>query len=423
MGIGSKPREAALEILRAVRGGATFDRALDDIVFHLPEPDRKLAHEIAAGVLRERSRLDRRIRAALSDPRKRLQPDLGDILRIGTYQITCLDRVPDYAAVQSAVELAKSACGPNMAPLVNAVLRRLSREGDPEAAGTLSAEDTIEHLSEESSHPTWLITRWLDRFGADRTQALLHHNNRPPPLVIQPIMWDTDRLRSELEAAEIPVAAAPMGNGLVLPRGRVHDLPGFVEGGFIVQAPAQRELLRFAAPPSGSRVWDACAAPGGKSAVLARDAVVFASDRSRERLARLQETLARVAPEVHVAVADARHPPFPIGAVDVVVLDAPCSATGTISKHPDARWRLSPDLIDRLARRQAELLDGASSALAMGGLLVYLTCSLEPEENEVQINAFLQRHDQFCRDGDDVFVFPVDSGADGGFGARLRKTA
>jgi 16S rRNA (cytosine967-C5)-methyltransferase len=423
VGIGSKPREAALQILRAVRGGATFDRALNGVVLQLSEPDRKLAHEIAAGVLRERSKLDRRIYAALSNPRKRLQPDLGDILRIGTYQITYLDRVPDYAAVQSAVELAKSACGPNIAPLVNAVLRRLSREGDPEADGTFHADDAVEHLSEETSHPDWLTTRWLNRFGVSRTQALLHHNNCPPSLVIQPMRWDTDRLRSEMEAADITVADAPMGNGLVLPTSPVRDLPGFAEGGFIVQGPAQQELLRFAAPPPGSRVWDACAAPGGKAAVLARDTQVFASDRSVERLVRLRETLARVAPHVRVAAADVRHPPFPVGAVDVVVLDAPCSATGTISKHPDARWRLSPDLIGRLARQQAGLLDGASSSLAIGGLLVYLTCSLEPEENEVQIDAFLERHSEFCRDGEDMFIFPVDSGADGGFGARLRKTA
>ncbi len=421
MGVGTEPREAALEILRAVRGGAPFDRALDGVVPGLCEPDRKLAHEIAAGVLRERSRLDRRIQSALSNPGKRLQPDLGDILRIGTYQITCLDRVPAYAAVQSAVELAKSACGPHSAPLVNAVLRRLSREDERVTAS--GPDDAVTDLAAEYSHPEWLVARWLDRFGFERTKALLHHNNRVPPLVIQPIGWEVDRLRHELRAAQIAVEDAPMGHGLALQKCRIRDLPGFAEGGFIVQAPAQRELLTYAALPPGSRVWDACAAPGGKAAVLARDSVVLASDRSHVRLRRLEENLARVAARAHLAVADARHPPIPSGAIDAAVVDAPCSATGTINKHPDARWRLSPRRIDRLAKLQGELLEGVGSVIPVGGLLVYLTCSLEPEENDAQIDAFLDRHAEYRRDADDLFIFPVDSGADGGFGARLRRIA
>jgi 16S rRNA (cytosine967-C5)-methyltransferase len=150
---------------------------------------------------------------------------------------------------------------------------------------------------------------------------------------------------------------------------------------------------------------------------------VIASDLRTERIGRLRETLKRVASSVPVLCADAVDPPLSPGAVDVVLVDAPCSATGTFQKHPDGRWRLSEVKIANAALVQARLLAGASTVVHKGGLLVYMTCSVEPEENEELVNSFLETHSHFVRDGEDLFLFPPDSGTDGGYVARLRRVS
>ena len=421
MASGTGPREAALDILRAVRAGRPFDRALDDSITTLPEADRKLAHEIAAGVLRDRLGLDRRITAALSKPKKPLPDDLRDVLRIGAYQLSHLDRVPSYAAVQSTVDLAKSACGTRFAPLVNAVLRKVSERPDVE---TLHGPPTPECLAERFSHPTWLVERWLAHYGVEKTEQILRHNNSRPLLVIQPARWTREELAAALHTADIPHEVHPSGFGFVITDTKVEALPGYQEGGFIVQDPAQRRLLDFvtaSSPPI--RAWDACAAPGGKAISLGRGCSVLASDWSLRRLGRLRENLQRAAPNVWQVAADARRPPLTTETMDLVLVDAPCSATGTMARHPDARWRLEESQIDVLAQRQGEILAGVASIVKTGGVLGYVTCSLEPVENELQVDRFLELHSTFRRDDSDLFVFPAVDGGDGGFAARLRRAA
>lgn len=338
---------------------------------------------------------------------------MKDILRIGAYQLTRLSRVPTYAAVQTAVELAKGAGARRSAGLVNAVLRRLSSQ-QPSPAPTDTA------LADQYSHPEWLVDRWVTRWGPARTEALLAHNNRPPPLTLQPVRWSRERLHDALVARGIRVEPAPGDDGIVVSGVEVKSLPGYGQGAFIVQDAAQARLLRYAEVKEGARVWDACAAPGGKTASLTSRCRLFASDLKIRRLAILRDTLHRLAVSVPVFAADASQPPLrPI--FDVVLVDAPCSATGTMNRHPDARWQLSPRRIEQLAHLQARILDGASSAVRPGGLLVYLTCSLEPEENGCQVEAFLERHPEFAREGDDLYIFPPDAGTDGGYGARLRR--
>ncbi len=414
----TEARGAALCILRAVRTGRPFDTALADALPGLPDPDRRLAHEIAAGVLRERRKLDQRITSALTRPDSRMQHDLSDILRIGAYQLSYLQRVPRYAAVETAVELAKSVCGPKSAPLVNAVLRRLSNEAETPAA----TGDGPSQLASEYSHPDWLVIRWAARYGTDSTRALLEHNNRRPPLTIQPARWSERRLEDELRSADVTFSAAAPG-GFHVENRRVSDIPGYDEGGFLVQDSSQRRLLEFAAFPADVLVWDACAAPGGKSVRLTTRGPVIASESSRDRLPRLRENLRRAAPSTMVLRSDARRPPFRSGSFESVLVDAPCSATGTMARHPDARWRLSPARIRSLCRLQIEILDGVAPVVARGGLLVYFTCSLEPEENTLQIDRFLERHSEFQRDTEDLHIFPPESGSDGGYGARMRRAA
>jgi 16S rRNA (cytosine967-C5)-methyltransferase len=343
-------------------------------------------------------------------PWSHVLPDAQDLLRIGAYQLRHLDRVPRYAAISATVEAAKLTASQGTGKLVNAVLRRMAREG----------QDVEE--AQQSSHPAWLVERWERRFGVERTAALVRHNDARAPLTLQPLGKAGRTLQESLERAGIAVRAAPYPPGLTIASAKVPALPGYHDGAFVVQDAAQSRLLEFADCAPGDTVWDACAAPGGKTAVLAAAGVsVLASDRSRARVSRLRHTLRRVARHVPTFVADAMHPPFANGSIDTVLLDAPCSATGTMARHPDARWRLSPEGLMRMVARQHDLLDAVAPLVRRGGVLVYLTCSLETEENAEQIDAFLSRDPGFCRDRDDLSIFPPDAGTDGGFGARMRR--
>ena len=418
---GTIAREAALDVLRRVRTGQTFDVALAAVVDGIKDADRRLTYEIAAGVLRFRTHLDQRLSRLVSGDWDRTAPDLQDLLRIGLYQLTRLERVPAYGAVQATVEVAKRSSGPRAAGLVNAVLRRVAKEDPPvmdERPPTNAAE-----LAETFSHPKWLVDRWVDKLGFERTHRLLEHNNQKPSLTIQNVRWSAEKLRDRLNEQGVPWSEAPFGDGFVVADVRVDNLPGYHEGAFIVQDAAQTMLLQHAAIPDGALVWDACASPGGKAAVLSRRGPVVASELHADRISRLRETLNRVASQVPVLRADACHPPLAPSSVDVTLIDAPCSATGTLQRHPDGRWRLSEDRVQTAARYQAKLLDGVNRVVHPGALLVYMTCSLEPEENTELIDLFLAKNSDFARDGDDLLLFPPDSGTDGGFVARLRRSS
>ncbi len=412
---GASARIAALGTLRQVRAGRRFDVALSDTVHGLSDADRRLVHEIAAGVLRSRDELDRTVRPLTTATWSRIDPDVRDLLHVGAYQLRYLDRIPPYAALSATVEAAKQAVGSRPAGMVNAVLRRVAR-GEPKE------RTPPDDLAARFSHPRWLVERWRRTFGDERTTALLRHNNRRPPLTLRPVGWSLEELRIALETAGIPSRDAAFQAGVIVEASDVRALPGYARGAFVVQDAAQSRLLAFTVPPDAGTTWDACAAPGGKASVLATSGIpVIASDRTRERVDQLRDTLARVAPQTRVLVADARHPPLPDGSCAVVLVDAPCSATGTIARHPDARWRLSATMLERLVAMQESILDRVAPTVAVGGLLVYLTCSLEPDENRSQVDRFLARHPGFCQDGDDLSIFPADAGTDGGYGARMRR--
>jgi 16S rRNA (cytosine967-C5)-methyltransferase len=425
-------RRAAWQILRAVGAGQLFDSARDRAVSGLGERDRRLAHAIAAGVLRRRRALDRELHQTLGAQWRTTEPELKDLLRIGTYQLRHLSRVPPYAAVQSTVAAAHM-LGRSRVGFVNAVLRRLAdgrtdgradgwTDGPPDHPTTRPLQGAA-GLARRYSHPAWLVRRWLDRYDARTVEALLRHDNRQPPLVIQPAAWSADQLAAALDrAGHHTVTVGEHAPGFALRGVRPTELPGFAEGGFVVQGPAQARLLAHATVPAGLLVWDCCAAPGGKATMLARRGPVLASDRSRGRVGRLRDTVRRAAPDVVTFAADARHPPLGACSVDAAWLDAPCSATGLIARHPDARWRLSPRRIATLRHLQRALLDGVAPVVRAGGLMIYSTCSLEPEENVQQVDAFLARRPEYRRDRADLAVLPTDSGSDGGYVAVLRRT-
>jgi 16S rRNA (cytosine967-C5)-methyltransferase len=270
-------------------------------------------------------------------------------------------------------------------------------------------------------------------FGSAGAESLLRWNNSRPSLVVQAARKDLDWLSRQWQQSGITVEPAPYEAGLLTSVSRPADLPGFRDGAFIVQDPAQALLARFANAPADALVYDACAAPGGKTIALGRKArMVIAGDASRARARRLAENLSRAGSgRESVVVADARHPP--LRQADVVLIDAPCLGTGTFARHPDARWRVTPEALSSLQTLQGEILQQAATLVPPGGLLVYSTCSLEPEENLRQVEKFLTRSPQFSReraadlpeellspDGD-LMICPQTHGMDGAFAARLRR--
>jgi len=313
------------------------------------------------------------------------------LLATGAAQILYLD-VPDHAAVDLAVRLARGEQSlQHAAATINAVLRRVARERD----AILAEADPL-----GIDTPDWLAARWRAAYGPDRARAIAEAHG-------------------SAASVDITVKADPHGwaerlGGIVLPTGSVRlvertpvrELPGYDEGAWWVQDAAAALPARLVAPRPGERVADLCAAPGGKTAQLASaGAEVLAVDRSANRLHRLQENMQRLRLAVQARAADALdldEAPF-----DAVLLDAPCSATGTIRRHPDVPWTKSPADIAQLADLQRRLLDKAASLVRPGGRLVYCTCSLEPEEGRSQIEAFLERQPPFRR-------APVDPGEVGG---------
>jgi 16S rRNA (cytosine967-C5)-methyltransferase len=427
---GLAPRRAALHVLAQVRDGRPLDAALDGALRSLDEADRRLAHEMAAGVLRRQSALDARLAPLVTREWAKVPPRLQDLLRLGAYQLVELDRVPAHAAVDTSVTLAREEGGPRAGGFVNAVLRRLGPQ--PEPAPHTPGPDAAA-LAASHSHPLWLVERWLDRFGPDETRRLLEWNDRRPRLVLQPAREALADLERRWLAAGIAIEPAPFGAGFMTDRRRPEELPGFAEGAFMVQDPAQALLVWYADLPPGVTLYDAAASPGGKTIAFGREArMVVAGDVNRPRVSRLAHNLRRAGSgREHPVVADAHRPP--VRPVPAVLLDAPCLGTGTFGRHPDARSRVTLEALERLQGLQAELLERTSEVVAPGGLLIYSTCSLEPEENELQVERFLARHPDFRREPSETFppaltsedgdltIVPQRHEMDGAYAARLRR--
>ncbi len=427
---GLAPRRAALNVLAQVREGRPLDAALDGALKSLDEADRRLAHEMAAGVLRRQGALDAQLAPLVTRDWTRVPPRLQDVLRLGAYQLVALDRVPPHAAVDTSVSLAREEGGPRAGGFVNAVLRRLGShpEPAPEELGLDAAA-----LAQRHSHPLWLVERWLERLGPDETGRLLQWNDRRPRLVLQAARESLADLERRWQAAGIATETASFGAGIMTDRRRPEELPGFAEGAFVVQDPAQALLAWYADLPPGVTLYDAAASPGGKTIALGREArIVVAGDVNRLRVSRLAHNLRRAGSgREHAIVADAHRPPLRM--VGAVLLDAPCLGTGTFARHPDARSRVTPEALERLQGLQAELLGRTSEVVAPGGLLIYSTCSLEPEENERQVERFLARHPEFRREPSETFppalmsedgdltIVPQRHEMDGAYAARLRR--
>jgi 16S rRNA (cytosine967-C5)-methyltransferase len=398
----SRPPEAAraeaLRILRRVdEGGAFATPLLEEAEARLRDPrDAALLHEVVLGVLRRRAALDHALAVASGRAPDTLDPPVLATLRIAAYELLHLTKVPAFASVDGAVRLVRSAGAGRAAGLVNAVLRRVARDGQ-ELLPPTAAEGDLPALALQTSHPLWWVTRLVTRVGWERALAILESDNRPAPTVLRPALRRIDRDGLAARLLGEGVETAP---GRLLPEvlrvrsGAPQRTRAWAEGLAWVQDEAAQLPARLLGPGIASPALDACAAPGGKTLQLAEAMApggrVVAMDRHEGRLRRLLGALGRVAPgEVLPLVGDAVHPPLAAGFAAVVV-DAPCSGTGTFRRHPELRWRLRPEDPGRMAVRQAAILAGTAALVRPGGRLVYAVCSMEPEEGEQVVETFLR---------------------------------
>jgi len=438
----SDPREAALRILHAVdTRGAFSDRLLDGAHARSgADPrDAALLHELVKGTLRWRGRLDWALDSRVHIGLAAVQPWIRNILRLGAYQILMLDRIPVHAAVDESVKLAHQYGHPGAAGLVNSVLRRLAQEKDTIA---WPEGDDAASLAVWGSHPQWMVERWLARFGAAETRALLVANNRPvrTGLRVNALRGTREQLVERLAAEGVVASPGRLSPDLVWVEG--HHAPGalqaFRDGWCTAQDESEALVGRVVAPRPHERLLDLCAAPGGKSTHLAElvgdEGEVWAMERDAHRVASLEATIARLGEHaIHVVHGDGRTYAFPMP-FDRVLVDAPCSGLGVLARRADARWRKGPESLIELPQVQLGLLESAAGRLVPGGTLVYSACTFEPEETEQVIDRFLRAHPGFALESvagsvpDDVVtpegymrVLPQRHGCDGAFAARMRR--
>ena len=430
-------RQAAFDVLRAVSSGKVdLGTALAQARTRLgDERDRALAGEIATGTLRWQAAFDHVTTSFANRPLKKLDAEVIDILRLSMFQLLHLDRIPASAAVKDAVDLAGKAGKRSAAGLVNAVLRRVSRERaslplPPRPANLGDRDAVLSYLSTTLSHPAWLVARWLDRYGFEAAETWARFNNSPAALTLRANRLKTTRhalrealAREGIESTEGRHAA----DALVIRAGNPLGTALDEEGAFVVQDEGSQLVGEYADAKPGETVLDACASPGGKTTQMATamngSGRIVAADVRGRRVRLLSRTIARCgAANVRIVQADAAGW-LPFGAVfDRILLDAPCSGLGTLRRDPDIKWRRRETDLASLARVQLQMLEHAGAVLAPRGTLVYSTCSSEPEENDGVVSAFLASHPEFRLDREPLLTLPHRHGLEVFFAAMLVKT-
>jgi 16S rRNA (cytosine967-C5)-methyltransferase len=414
-------RELALDLLnRWPRSSTMADELLEQALAgsSLTQADRAFVTELFYGCLRRKLSLDFLLaQLATKAPR----PIVANVLILGLYQLFYL-KTPAHAAVNETVALAKTHSGVAEAKFVNAILRRAQRESDALRAklgDTCQREPWIYY-----SHPEWLWNRWAARFGTDHTAALCDWNNRPPALYLR-----VNTLKTSTKPADVLVE--PTEHPLCW---RVTDTAGlfraqsFATGEFYVQDPSTLVAVDVLDPQPGDAVLDMCAAPGGKTTYIAQKMQnrgrIIAADSTSSRLALVGENCRRLGVQIVATLAcEGTHLDRCLRGeeFDRVLVDAPCSNTGVLRRRADLRWRLTEEEIARLGALQVKLTESAAKFTKRGGVLVYSTCSLEREENEGVVEAFLKSHKEFALETTRS-LFPPRDGVDGAFVARFRRT-
>ena len=359
----SRARWAAFQVLMQLETSTAHS---DDLLHgtalqKLSQPDRNLATALVMGVLRWQIALDAELAKLLDRPDQPLPDEVVIALRMGAFQLRHMDRIPAHAALSESVELMRAAGHPKASGLVNAILRKLSAKP---AQGKPIVE-SVDALAKRLGHPAWMVRRWENFYGRETALAICEHDQREPA---RGELFAHDRTAEDLDA-------------------------NLIDDG-------SRLIAELAAltHPSPQRIWDACAAPGGKTAVLARRhplAELLATDVSAKRLQTMRRRLENELPdrEIRTLESDATQLPTSEGNFDLILCDVPCSGTGTLARNPEIRHRLQPSEFERQAARQRAILSAALKRLRPGGHLLYSTCSLEPEENEEVVKSVLTQSD------------------------------
>jgi len=434
----------AWQILQRVEDGGYADALLGAAFASssLVARDQALAARLVYGTLAWQGYLDHLLGAFSKKPIAQLDMPIRCLLRLALLQICKLDRVPDFAAVDTAVNLSKSYRGGSASGFVNAILRRATREHEHVELPT----DRVAHLAAQLSHPAWLVELWLATYGDVDTEALLAANNEAAPttLRINALRARSDEVEQELQAQGIevePCRYSPVG-WVLSSAARLDGLRGFAEGRFTPQGEASQLVSLLAAPQPSTRVLDACAAPGGKTTHLAEimknQGAIVALDIHSGGVAAIQGSAQRLGLSiVQAETADASSWVAPSGSFDTVLVDAPCSGLGTLRQHPEIRWRRSAADIDELRRKQGRILEHVATLVRRGGALVYSTCTLTTIENEQQVRELLKGREDFtiedarpylpaqaaelCGDDGMLRTLPHRHGLDGFFAVRLRR--
>ena len=395
-------RLAAFNILKQVETGAFSSILLAADEPHLRPADRALCHELVLGVLRWQLRLDKILDHFSRRRIESLDPPVRIALRLGLYQLRHLTRIPPSAAVNESVSLVHAARLSSATALVNAVLRRSTREPDFDPAAGVS--DPLERIAIQTSHPAWLIDRWATAFGLDEAESFATSNKLLPPTAFRVVANRAEEsvVISRLTAVDAEVEASSIVDGAWRVSGATSVLRELsTAGGIYLQDEASQLVANELDVKPRERVLDLCAAPGGKTTLMADrsgdSAFIVAADVSATRMATVVNTMSlheleSIKPVILDAVESL---PFATGSFDKVLVDAPCSGTGTLRRNPEIRWRLTPLDIEKLAVQQKLILRRAVEMVKPGGRLIYSTCSVEREENEEVIDEVLASDERF----------------------------
>lgn len=418
----SPARLAAFSVLQQVEAGAFSSVLLAAQEPKLSPADRSLCHELVLGVLRWQLLLDKIVEHSSKRRIESLDSAVRIALRLGLYQLRFLTRIPASAAVNESVSLVRAARLSSATAFVNAVLRRAIREAEYDPAAEVS--DPLEKIAVQTSHPVWLIEQWAKAFGVTEAEAFAQANNVVPPTAFRVMKSRAhqDKVLSKLEAAGATLEQSQVAEEAWRVSGATSMLRELSAAGQIyLQDEASQLVAQVLDVKAGERVLDLCAAPGGKTTLIAEcagdDAMIVAADRSAVRMETVIATsrlhkLKGIKPVILDAVEQL---PFRPGTFDKVLVDAPCSGTGTLRRNPEIRWRLSAADIGAFAQIQKEILRRAADAVKPGGRLVYSTCSVEREENEEVIQEISLHRLSVTR------TWPQRQGCDGFFIATFQK--
>ncbi|MEX0684883.1 MAG: 16S rRNA (cytosine(967)-C(5))-methyltransferase RsmB [Balneolales bacterium] len=402
--------------------------------------ERQQANEYVQGILRRKSYLDFLVSKFTTVDIEEMKSLFKNILRLGIYDLLFMDGTPDYAAINESVEIAKEQMSSKSGDIVNAVLRKIQRERDNLPKPDFSDRNKL--IATTFSHPEWLVKRWVKRFGEREAFQLMQANNRKPDYFLRVNNLKTNAenfaLRMEKNGIEFEESDWLPDYFKVSSLNKIRSKNWFEKGFVQVQDIAAGFAPAILDPQVNETVYDLCAAPGTKTIVLAdlmkNQGSILAVDISAERISTIAENVTKYgANNVKIQRANVAEERFKLA--DAVLLDAPCSGTGVLSKRADMRWRRSPEQLEEFVKQQAELLDAAANMVTRGGRLVYSTCSIEPEENEDQIAAFLNEYDNFelqdlsddlpeevlSEDGKSYRTLPHKHGCDGHFGVLLKR--